>query len=169
MLGTFVAGAYTTTLQFSTGGALAGGITEKGWSLRWIPNWNNMENSDSYGQGTTIEKFWQGLKMYVSCVALEWKTNIIKAMQPMNSWAGTGVSTFNLGTVGAAATDNAAILVMSSTANTPAAASPTSMTFTNTVQDSEVNLLFGPEYRTMPLNLQVIPYSSSGIKLFSST
>lgn len=168
MLGSFVAGAYTATLQFSGSSALAMGLLEEGWWLTWDPKWDPINKSDAYGS-STLDLFWQGLDMHVAGVALEWKTNVIRAMQPMNGWAGTGASAFNLGTIGAAASDNSGILVLSSTANTPAAASPTSVTFSQTINIDSTKILFGPVHRTMPLNLQVLPYSSTGIKLFSST
>jgi len=169
MLGVFVAGRYSATIAYPGDTAKSLGIMEEGYNVRWTKSTDLINRTDAYGD-TLIEGFYQGINMNVSCVAKEWLEAVIDSMQPFNAWAGTGADTFDLGTIGRAETDNAGILVLTATAGTPAASSPTSMTFTYAIQDdTDVTMLFGPRHRVMPLNFRIYPYSSSGIKFFSST
>lgn len=169
MLGTFVAGRYSSTIQYPSASALSLGIMEEGYHLSWSKKVDLIDKTDAYGD-TPIEGFYQGIAMHLNAVAKEWLPAVVTSMQPYNGWAGTGADTFDLGTIGQAETDKAGILVLTATAGVPAAASPASMTFTYALQDeSEVNLLLGPKHRVMALSFRIWPYSSSGIKLFSST
>lgn len=169
MLGTFVAGRYSGVITYPAGSPLSLGILEEGWNIRWQHKKDYINRTDAYGD-TTIEAFHQGLDMWVSGVAKEWLSGVIKTIQPFGGWAGTGASNMALGTIGVADTDNAGILVLTATAGTPAATSPASVTFTYAIQDeNDVDMLFGPRHRTMPFTLRIYPYYSSAIRFFSST
>lgn len=169
-LGTFVAGRYTSTYTAPGDSARSLGIMRDGYYISWALIRELMDKTDAYGRGA-IEGFYQGVNVSISAIAKEWLLGVLTASAPFNGFTVvSGADSFEYGTVGKQDTDNAGILVLTSTAGTPAAASPTTLTATYAIQDDQqVQHLYGPEHRSTPLNFRVYPYSSSGIKLFTTT
>lgn len=173
MLGVFLAGRYTSTIAYPSLSALSLGITQEGYNLSWQSKWDVMESTDAFGvNGTIVEEFYQGMNMNISGIFKEFLPGTIRSVQPLNSWAGTGASSFNLGTIGLAATDQAGVLVLTAVAGTPAATSPATLTasFALNVGDTPTEQMFGPKHRVWPFNFRLFPYNASGtIKFFTST
>lgn len=169
-LGTWVAGRYSGTTQYPAGSAVTMGILRDGWTVSWQNHKQVLAQTDAYGR-SPIEAFYQGTSVFVSGIAKEWLANVIKSINPINGWAGTGAATFSMGTISVQDTDTAGILVLTATTGTPAATSPATLTATYAIlqEDFDVSLLFGPEQREMPFRFRIYPYSSSGIKFFTTT
>ena len=169
-LGTFIAGRYSGTYQAPSDSARTLGICEEGWRVRWRMRNDVIDKTDAYG-AMVVEAFNLGALVNIRGVFKEpMLAGVLKAVAPYSGWAGTGASSFAPGTVGAADTDNAGILVLTATASTPAAASPATLTATYAMQqeDDDVEMLFGPQHRVAPFNFRVfLNYSTS--KFFSST
>lgn len=176
MLGTMVAGAYTSLYTAPSDSARSLGMTQEGFRLRWQYNTDDVDNTDTYGQGTWIEGFYQGLNFWVGGVFKEYIQGSLNAVLPYQSTGGalfapTGVNTFKLGVVGRAASAVGGQLVLTATAGTPAASSPASATFALVIQDkgNPVELLLGPTHRMLAFMLRVIPTTSSGTLYMSTT
>lgn len=172
MLGTFVAGAYTGTYQIPSGSAIALGLTQEGYRLRWTYSTDNIEATDAYGQGTLIEMFYQGINVWISGIFKEYKTQPLASTAPWNALPATGAGTLNLGIVGRVASAVGGQLVLTSTAGTPAASSPATLTAPVVIQDTgaQVEVLLGPTHRTTPFNYRVIPtLVSTDIRYFTTT
>lgn len=171
MLGTQVAGAYTATYQPTGLSQTDIGFTERGYLLRWSYNYDQVENTDSFGQGTLIESFYQGVNIWVGGTFKEYKQGPLYAVAPWQTFAPTGANTFALGVVGRAATYVGGPLILTATAGTPAASSPASLTATMALIDNghQVEQLYGPTHRMTPFLFRIYPYSSTGIKYFTTT
>jgi hypothetical protein len=166
MLGTFVAGRYSGTLN-----AVDIGITEDGYHLRWKFEKDPVNKTDAYGS-TLIESFYQGANVWCGGVFKEFKAGVIAAVSPYNTWANVGAVNFDLGIIGRADTGIATALVLSATAGTPAAVNPATLT-AQVVQDdsAQVEQNFGPTHRKTPFLFRLYPTNPSGviIRFFSTT
>jgi hypothetical protein len=170
MLGTFVAGRYSATYQPPGESAYSIGIMEEGYQLQYRALASVINKSDAYGM-TPIEAFHQGFEVFIAGSAREWIAGVHKMLNPINGWTGGAGGIFSNGTIGVAHTDRAGTLVLTATAGTPAAASPASLTaaYAMLAENFDVSMLFGPAERLMPWRLRIWPYSSSGIKFFTTT
>jgi len=175
-----VAGAYTATYTPGANGNVGGGagavslgMTEKGYNLRWRFFKDKVDATDTYGQGTLIENFYQGLRMWIGGVFKEYIDATIQVVSPYNAFRTAGARKFDLGIIGLADSTVAGSLILSSTAGTPAAAAPATLTVTNAIMDEDqVEMLFGPTHRTAAFNMAVIPFAGStptGVRFFSTT
>ncbi len=135
---------------------------------------DDFTNSDTYGQGTYIESFYQGMNVWVSGVMNEWRAQTVAPVTPYQSW-GPAAGDFDLGVVSRAATDTAKVLVLTATAGTPAAAKPASLTASLAIQEKgfNVEVLMGPTHRMVPFMFRIIPnyisLSAVGARYFTTT
>lgn len=62
-------------------------------------------------------------------------------------------------------------MVLTATPNTPAAAAPASLTATASIlaPNFDARLLFDSRLREVPVRLQLLPFSSTGIRWFTIT
>lgn len=163
-LGTFIAGTYTGTL-----GGSSLGILEDGWRLRWQWLKEMIDRTDAYGD-SPIDAIQRGVSVQVGGIFKEVLTKNTNAVAPYNSYAPTGSATFAHPTVGVLDTSLVQSLVLTSTAGTPAASTPATLTAASAIQTGDmVEQLWGPTHRKTPFNFQLYPYSSSGIKIFTTT
>jgi hypothetical protein len=170
MLGTFVAGRYSATYQPPGEPAYSIGIMEEGYQIQYRALASLVNKTDAYGL-TPIESFHQGFELYIAGTAREWITGVHRMLNPMNGWNGGSGGVFSLGTIGTAYTDRAGTLVLTATAGTPAASSPSTLTaaYASLAENFDVSMLFGPAERLMPWRLRIWPYWSAGIKFFTTT
>lgn len=119
-----------------------------------------IDESDQFG-GTLIDFFYRGGSCRISCDAQEYKAGTIAPFWPYGAMGQVITSAIP---IGARASDIAKILILTSTANTPAAAAPATITATYSVlamgQDVELN--YHSKLRTVPIILQLLPYVSGG-------
>lgn len=162
-LGTFIAGTFTGTL-----GGSSLGILEDGWNLRWQWFKEMIDKTDAYGD-SPIDSVARGVSVQISGIFKETLAKVINAVSPYNTYAPTGTSSFTHPTVGVLDSSVGQSLVLTAIAGTPAASTPTSLTSANVaVTTDPINQLWGPTLRKTPFSFQLYPYSSSGIKLFTT-
>lgn len=167
-----MAGAFTATYQAPSDSARSLGLTQEGYRLRWQHGMDNVDETDGYGRGTWIEGFYQGINVWIGGVFKEWQQGILRATAPFQSFAPSGVTTFDSGIVGRAATNVGGTLILASTAGTPAASSPATLTAAIAIQDSNFNIepTFGPTHRMTPFLFRIAPVAVSGnTRYFSCT
>lgn len=153
-IGTYIDGAYTGTFN-----AVAIGPTENGWRLRKSMSGQAIDESDQFGN-TLIDFFYRGGSCRISCDAQEYKAGTIAPFWP---WGAMGQVITSANPIGIRASDVAKALVLTSTANTPAAAAPASITANYSIMamGQDVNLDYHSRLRTVPIILQLLPYVSS--------
>ena len=166
-----VAGRYSATWTVPSGSPLDLGIMETGYDLSWMVSKDLIDKTDAYGQGCTVEGFYQGMNVFLAAIAKEWITGSVKASSPYNTPLNTGAGSFELGIIARADSGLAASIILTALAGTPAAASPTSLTAAGAIlaESHEVKILYGPAHRTIPLKFRLYPYLSTTNKFFSFT
>jgi hypothetical protein len=164
MLGTMVAGRYSATFN-----SVDVGFTRQGFELEFMFKQEVIDETDLYGM-STIDAVLRGADGFVSAILREWKAGPKSIL-----WAlGGGV----LGKVfsaavpnGVFASDKALPFVMTSTANTPAAADPATLTASKAFIAPNYNprILFDSRLRETPIRFQMFPYASSTDTILFST
>lgn len=164
-LGTFIAGRYSCTYN-----AVDFGIAEKGYTLSWTFFKDKINNTDQYGD-SDIDAVYRGANVFLETTAKEYKAGSVTPASPYNTFAPTGATEFGSGLVGRLDSNLAQALVLTSTALTPAAAAPATLTATLAIIDAgfNVSMMFGPEHRKIPVKWQLYPYLSTTVKHFSCT
>jgi hypothetical protein len=164
-LGTFIDGAYDGTY-----GGVSMGITENGFDLIKTQGQEVIEDSDQYGR-TVLDYFFLGGACQLRCDCKEFIAGALAAMWP---WGGLGFIRNTAAPIGRRASDAAQALVLTATANTPAASTtPSTDTFTATYavqapsQSSTIRL--STTLRRVPVFLQLLPYVSGGNTIWFST
>jgi len=149
----FIAGAYTATLDASAVGQI-----EKGLNLEFS-FFKRIITGDNFGD-TPQDAIYRGAQAFIQYTLLEYNAAaVIKAIWPY------GTVLLNMATkVGNLDSGSIKSLIMTATAGTPAAAAPATLTLPLTILAANypINLLFAPDLRTVPLRQQVYP-SSQGV------
>lgn len=145
-IATLIGGRYSSTLNSADLG-----ITETGYEIVLVPKAELISQSDAYGD-TLIDFFFRGCD--VSCIfdSLEYKTGPVTAAWP---WGTLGA----MGIIGRLGSGIATSHVMTSTAGTPAVASPTSLTGARAILSPGFNvaLLFNSKLRKVPVRFDYLP------------
>ena len=163
-LGTFVAGRYSSTYA-----AASLGITTRGYELDVQFKQEVIDESDLYGL-SLIDLCLRGADVHLSMLCKEWIAGT-KALL----WAIGGGSFGKIFTAavpcGVFAYDLSAALVLTATANTPAAASPATLTASKAFPAANFNpkVLFDSRLRELPLRVVLFPYASSTDTIAFST
>lgn len=164
MLGTMVAGRYSCVWN-----AVDIGYTRSGFNLEFQFKHEAIAESDLYGLSTT-DLVLRGADVYMGATLREWKAGSTALLWML----GAGV----MGTVatpakplGDFASNNAPALVLSSTANTPAAAAPATLTASKAWMAENYNpkILLDSRLREVPIRLIFLPYLSTSNQICFST
>jgi len=159
-LGTFIAGRYTGTYS-----ATDVGITEEGYTLTLEPRKILIDRSDAYGD-TLIDGIYRGCRWGVEFNCKEYKAG---STGPAWPYAALGV----LGVIARLDSAVAAAWVLTSTAGTPAAAAPATLTAAAAILSPTANvaLLFNSDLRRVPIRLDFLAYDAGAgaIKHWVST
>ena len=159
-LGTFIGGAYTSTLA-----TVALGMTTEGFALQFEPKQNNIERSDVFGD-MFLDYWLRGCNYYLEAEYMEWKAGPLSAAHPMGTIGVQGV-------IGRLASDVAGALVMTSTTGTPAAATPATLTASKAIIAPGSNPLsrWDSRLRTLPVRMIFLPVDVGAgvIKNFTTT
>lgn len=151
MLGTFIGGRYSCTWN-----AADVGITEDGYTLTLVTESEDIRQSDVGGR-TLLDFFYLGTNTSIVFNGLEYKSASVAVLQP---WATLGA----IGTIARLAVGSsiAAQMVLTSTAGTPAASAPTSLTATRTIlaPQHQGALRFSSTLRKVPIRLELLPSDS---------
>lgn len=160
-LGTFVAGAYLGTLN-----SVALGLAQEGYELEIEPKQTLINRSDAWGD-SLLDTIFRGIDANVQAEFMEYKAGPISAM---NQFASFGLAT---GVIGRMGSDIATALVLTATPNTPAAASPASLTATKAILAPNHNprLVFNSVLRTVPIRwaLLIADLGAGVYRHFSTT
>ncbi len=130
-----VAGRYTAAYTPNGGASGDIGIMQEGYRLRYRRLAQMINKTDAYGQ-TPLTALHQGAECFLAGVALEYgNTKLHTALFPMSATAftPTGANSLKLGTIGITDDSRNGTLVLASTAGTPAASSPATLTATGNV------------------------------------
>lgn len=159
-LGTFITGAYTGTLD-----AAALGIAQDGYEVTIEPKQTPINRSDVYGD-MLLDTIYRGIDAFAQAEFMEYKTGTIAAANQLNTTFGLANAV-----IGRLGSDIADALVLTATANTPAAAAPASLTASKAILAPNHNprLLFNSLLRTVPIRWQLLPYVDTNLKHFSTT
>jgi hypothetical protein len=151
-LDTFIAGRYSSTYN-----AVDVGITEQGYELQVEFGSEDIAESDAYGTAL-IDFIYRAGKMYLQFESLAYKAGSITPFFPWNATIG------RMGIVGRLASDVASATVLTSTAGTPAVASPATTTASKSIlaPNSPARLLYNSKLRKVPIRLALLPYDSGG-------
>ena len=152
-----IAGPYSNTYSGTSLGAV-----EDGFRVRQSVNKEVVNKSDSYGD-SAIDGVFRGGDVLITLVGLEY-TAAMAAFWPYGVFGIMGqVGRMDVGSTIAAAT------VLTAISGTTAAATPTSLTASQTIIDENFNqeLLFRSGQRNVPITLRCYPYSSTGIRWFT--
>ena len=156
----FIAGAYTITWNSLAIGICLG--DEQSPVLEYTSLGRPIDNTDRYGR-SRIEGIYQGGNWFAQYTALEYKTGPIAVAFP---YGAIGV----MGTIGRLWSDIAQALVLTSTAGTPAASTPATLTASKVIlaENFPVRLLYGPVLRSVPIRQTVLPYTSGASDIWFS-
>ncbi len=152
-LGAFIAGRYSSTYAASSLG-----ITETGYDLVFAPQYEKIDESDAWGL-TLIDLVYRGVRAQVIARSLEYgAAGILGAIWPWGTYGTLGVIA-RMSVVSSLA----GALVLTSTAGTPAASSPTTLTCSRTqITEDSLALAHNSKLRRVPLAFAVI-ISDSGV------
>lgn len=172
-LGTFIAGRYSSTYDPPGGTAAADvGIAEEGYELSWTYSVEPIAQSDSHGDAFMDGVFRGISNCFIQANSLEAKAGSYNPVTPWSILAPSGTTYLGPGVIGRLMSDVAGILILTSTAGTPAVSSPATMTATYAIlaENYDVRLLFHSKLRKVPIRWRILPYSDSGtIKYVTAT
>lgn len=162
-IGTLIDGRYAGTYN-----SVDIGFTEDGFTLFQSVSYELINESDLYG-GALIDMIYRGGDCKVQCDSKEYKAG---STAPYWPYGALGVMATTAAPIGRRASDVAMALVLTAAANTPAAASPATLTGTYAAlaPGFDGRLLFNSKLRRVPLMLQLLPSEASGtVKWFATT
>lgn len=153
-LGSFIAGAYTSTYN-----SVALGITDEGWELQWEVKADLINKSDVYGD-MLLDLIYRGTDWFLQAEFMEYgKAAVRDASFP---W---GAGTLGIqGIIGRLGSNIASALVLTSTTGTPAVATPATLTASKAIlaPNSNPRAQFNSRLRTVPVRLALLPVDSGG-------
>lgn len=164
----FVAGAYTSTYN-----AVAIGPTDSGFEINHEVKQENIDRSDVYGE-TLLDYVWRGGNVTCDFTTKTVGTGAGNYSNMTILWP-FGATPYTLMAaatpIGRLASAIASAFVMTSTANTPAAATPASITSPSAIIAPSYNtkLLYDSRLRQLPLRLQFLPTLNTGVITFATT
>ncbi len=152
-IGTFIDGAYSITYN-----AVDIGITEDGSELMLTNKAERIEKSDQYGD-SILDYIYRGGEARLKVECKEYKPGSVVPFWPFGG--GTlGYMRQATAPIGVRASDASKALVLTSTPNTPAAATPATLTATYCIvaPNQEGTLTYRASLRKVPLFFQLLPY-----------
>lgn len=155
-LGTFVAGRYSATYS----GADVGVTKDPGYELQQTSKVELIDDTDAWAK-SIIDWVYQGGDVFLQFTSREYKAGSIAAFWPYGSM---GVMSTAAAPIGRLASAIAGNIVLTATANTPAAAAPASLTGSLVLlaPNFDARLLYYPKLREVPIRLSLLPSLSSG-------
>jgi len=153
------------------------GITRDGIEIFQDLEMEDIGESDAYGL-TVIDSIMRGGQCHFQLNSLEYIAGALAAFWPVGgTLAGNGVlgRLVNPGAgntpIGILASDLAKALVMTSTAGTPSAAAPATLTSSKVLlaKNNNGRLLFNSKLREVPIRLRAYPTEAAGVVTFFST
>jgi hypothetical protein len=162
---TFAVGSYAATYD-----GTSTGLTKDGYRITHDQKSEVIDKSDLYGD-MMLDAIWRGANVSCeyTCLAFTKGTPVLTAFQASlySAWSSTTP-------MGRLFSDLAKALVLTVTANTPAAAvgvGPATLTATKAIlaPNYSTTHLYDNRLRELPLRVQFLPYSSTGTLIFAAT
>lgn len=159
----FAVGSYAATYN-----ATSTGLTKDGYRITHDQKADTIQQSDLYGD-TMLDYIWRGANVTCDFTCLAF-TKGVPVLNPFTAalyqlWAAAQP-------MGRLASDLALPLVLTATANTPAATlGPATLTATNAIlaPNYSTTHLNDNRLRELPLRLQFLPYTSGAVIIFAAT
>jgi hypothetical protein len=151
----FIAGRYSATFN-----AVDVGITEDGYELQFDTAWEMINQSDAYGD-SIIDGIFRGGSVYLQYLGLAYKAGSITPFFP---WGALGqMQVIGTTPIGRLASAVGSSMVLTSTAGTPAATSPATATFLQSIlaPNNPARLLYSSRLRKVPTRLLALPYAKT--------
>lgn len=164
MLGTMVAGRYSAAWN-----AVDIGYSRQGFNLEFQFKHEAIAESDLFGLSTT-DLVLRGADVHMDATLREWKAGSTALLWMLGAGVlGKVASTAK--PLGDFASNNAQALVLTSTANTPAAAAPATLTALKAWMAENYNpkILLDSRLREIPIRLIFLPYLSATDEIRFST
>lgn len=169
-LGTFSVGSYEMTYTPPVGApgaevAQNPGLVEGVRRLRRRYHGETMQ-ADQFGK-TVIESIYQGFDVFALMTFKEWTDAVKNIIFP---FATTGEG--DLGVIGRLGSDIAGSMILTATANTPAATNgPSTITASKALiaEENDLEYLLGNEARDVPVLFRLFPYSDASVTRHYST
>lgn len=161
-LDTFVSGRYSSTFNSSDCG-----ITQQGYTLQQDSAAELINQTDAYGD-SVIDWVYRGGNVFLQFESKAYKAGSVAPFWPYYT---LGKLSGSANPIGRLASSIAASMVLTSTANTPAASAPATLTGTYALlaPNSPANLLFDSRVRNVPVRLQFLPYASGSDTIWFTT
>lgn len=159
-LATIIAGRYSSTWN-----SLAVGLCkDDGYRLVLSPKEQQINKTDGFAQ-TLIETVYQGCDWAAVMTLIEYASGAVSTM--ITPWGTLGT----LGTIATLGTNQAKSFVMTSTAGTPAATTPATLTATlaKLAPSANVELNFTSAGREVPVRLDFLPANIAGVNTHFAT
>jgi hypothetical protein len=115
-----------------------------------------LDESDYLG-GSVMDAIYRGGNAFLTFESLAYKAGSITPFWP---WAGLGILSTLAGPIGRLASNVAGSMSLTSTPNTPAAASPATLTAPSAIlaPNQSARLLYNSKLRKVPVRLQLLPF-----------
>jgi len=154
-LDTLIAGRYSGTYN-----AVDVGITDDGYELEQSSSADMIDSSDAYGD-SLLDWVYRGGEVSLSFTSKAYKAGAITPFWP---WGAMGVMLTAAAPLGRLASDVAKAMVLTATANTPAAAAPATLTGSLSIlsPNSPAKLLYNSKLRQVPIQLSLLPSLNTG-------
>ena len=163
-LGTFIAGRYTATYN-----AVGTGLTDAGYEVEQTAKAEMIDKSDGYGD-TLLDWIYRGGESTIQFSSKEYMAGSLAAFWP---WGGGASGTLITSSVPIAtlASTVAKPIVLTSTTGTPAATAPASLTapLALLAPNYAAKLLFDSRLRVVPIRLQLLPSTTTGVTTWFTT
>lgn len=177
-LESFVAGAYSST--YDPVGAVAAtdmGVMEGGYEITAQVGAELIGETDKYG-ATVVDEVFRGYQsVALQCNALEYVAGVLLAAFPYATGTIPGLGDIpmtgylDVGVVARLASAVAGAVILTATANTPAATAPATLTASKAIihESFDVKLVFDSKLRKIPLRFRLLPFLDTQVKFFSVT
>ena len=138
------------------------GIMERGYRMSLSYFKERIRQTDQFAR-STIDGVYQGLDTTIDGIATEWKSGTLQALAAYTPITATGSTSLLLSTIGRLDSDVAGSLVLTSTAGTPAAAAPATLTAALTIiSEKTLEWILSSEHRKIPFQWQILPHDAGG-------
>lgn len=155
-LGTFIAGRFSATWSASDVG-----YTAEGYTIEQTYLSEALDKTDAWGD-TMIDGVYRGGNCFCQYRSKEYKTGAFGPLVGMGAAIGQIAATAT--PIGRLLTAMSQAFVLTATANTPAAATPATLTATQAIlaPNYPVSLLYDSRVRDVPIRLQFLPALATG-------
>lgn len=146
----FIAGRYTATLASNSLGQTAEGYRVS------HQHFARLITGDAFAK-MTQDTILQGVDMFIDYTLIEYNAaGALSAFWPFKN------TIYDVGVIGRLGSAVGGTLILTAVANTPAAATPASLTLSTCIlaEGFPVSILYGPDLREVPIKQRVLPNSS---------